>query len=232
MPTVKIPTKLSRNAPCHCGSGRKYKKCCEKRELLAMEEERKIRNAPPSEPVLKNDFRDEVRDPYAGIPKDELVRRDQAVLLRELRFRKESLDADLELFETAITRAKKLRIAIQAMPKSPYRELVIKDLSEQIKAQTEKAKTLRLPIHMTLSLLALEELLYPQREEIEDELKKLAEEPRSNGNKPAQTHAGRSYDDEPESKDDAEAEDELTIPDESEQSGEDVDKDEDPKAII
>lgn len=30
---AKKPTKLGRNEPCHCGSGKKYKKCCMKKDL-------------------------------------------------------------------------------------------------------------------------------------------------------------------------------------------------------
>ncbi|GMR20020.1 MAG: hypothetical protein BMS9Abin36_0615 [Gammaproteobacteria bacterium] len=28
VPTTRKPDKLGRNEPCHCGSGKKYKKCC------------------------------------------------------------------------------------------------------------------------------------------------------------------------------------------------------------
>ncbi|MAI78974.1 MAG: hypothetical protein CL917_08540 [Deltaproteobacteria bacterium] len=27
-PVVRVAPKISRNDPCHCGSGRKHKKCC------------------------------------------------------------------------------------------------------------------------------------------------------------------------------------------------------------
>lgn len=148
MATVQTPTKLSRNAPCHCGSGLKYKKCC-----LPKEEGARIMTK-----ELKNDFRNEVRDPYAGIPEIVLVRRDQAVLMRELRFREAAIEADRKHFESATTKAKDVRIELLALPKSPYRELVIKDLDEQIKALTEKFNTMRLPKSLLLSLLALEEL--------------------------------------------------------------------------
>ncbi|MCD6249806.1 MAG: SEC-C domain-containing protein, partial [candidate division Zixibacteria bacterium] len=32
---AKIESKISRNAPCPCGSGRKYKKCCGRRLMPA-----------------------------------------------------------------------------------------------------------------------------------------------------------------------------------------------------
>lgn len=170
MPKVQIPTKIRRNAPCYCGSGRKYKKCCGKTEGETIMNEAKI-TTPQS---LKNEFRDEVRDPYAGIPKDELVTRDQAVLLREISFRKEAIDADHVHFMAAIERAKAVRMALLAMPKSPYREAVLKDLDEQIKVLTEKAEKQRLPVSMNLALLALKEL-FAETEETED-VDKLVEQ--------------------------------------------------------
>ena len=30
VPQLKAPPKIGRNAPCPCGSGKKYKKCCGK----------------------------------------------------------------------------------------------------------------------------------------------------------------------------------------------------------
>ena len=32
-PTKKAEKKLKPNDPCHCGSGKKYKKCCKKKDL-------------------------------------------------------------------------------------------------------------------------------------------------------------------------------------------------------
>ena len=142
---------------------------------------------------LKNDFRDVVRDPYAGISEAELVTRDQVVLLKELRFREESVEADRKHFEVSITRSKIFRMVLLALPKSPYRELVMKDIGEQVTAMEDKHEKMRLPKSLTLSLLALEDLFAPEA---------------------ALAVSG---------KDDAEDEDELTIP--IEQAGEGVDED-------
>jgi len=209
---VQIPTKLRRNAPCHCGSGRKYKKCCEQKELKAMEEEKQI-VTPHS---LKNEFRKEARDPYAGIPYAVLVARDQAVLLRELRFRKEAIEADYAHFEAAIERGKDVRNALMTLPKSPYKEAVLADIEAQIKAQADKAKTIRLPMSLNLTLLALEELFEQPGPPIED----------------AELNAmGVATEQEDLADDDAE--DELTIPDEPEETDEDDnDEDDNPNEAI
>lgn len=209
---VQTPTKLSRNAPCHCGSGRKYKKCCEKKEQK-MEEGKIITGQ--NVPVLKNDFRKEVRDPYAGISKEELVTRDQAVLLRELRFRVGCGKSDVRHIRGAIEGAKALRMELLGLPKSPYREECLKDTDQYIKQCEEKVARLGPATSMVLQLLALEEL-FTEEDEI-DEVKKLAK-PFGPMINPKTTET------------DDEAEDELTIPDE--QSGEDVDKDEDAGMVI
>jgi methionyl aminopeptidase len=36
--TIDLITKVGRNDPCPCGSGRKYKKCCQNKETLALED--------------------------------------------------------------------------------------------------------------------------------------------------------------------------------------------------
>jgi len=144
---METTRKMRRNAPCPCGSGRKFKKCCgmEKNKMEEVKE-------------LKNEFREQVRDPYAGIGQEELTRRDQNVLLLELRFRKNESEQDRAYIEAALHRAKDLRVELSALAKSPYRELVIKSLADSIKANEQKIATLSMPVHLKLALLALEEL--------------------------------------------------------------------------
>lgn len=144
---VQIPTKLRRNAPCPCGSGRKFKKCCGM-EKHKMEEE----------PKLKNEFRKEIRDPYAGIPEDELVTRDQEVLRRELVFRINGFKADHEHIAEAVEHAKETRMGLLALPKSPGRESAIKCLDGQIENLGKQLETLKPTRQMLITLLALEEL--------------------------------------------------------------------------
>lgn len=133
-----------------------------------MEEERKITNAPPSGPILKNEFRDEVRDPYAGIPEDELVTRDQAVLLRELNFHIDIKEADRVHIEGAIEKGIALRMELLALPKSPYREDCLCDIDIFIEANKKKVETFKTPRSTFITLLALEEL-FAETEEVEGE---------------------------------------------------------------
>lgn len=150
---------------------------------------------------LKNEFRKEVQDPYAGIPEDELVTRDQAVLLRELRFRVRNGNEDVDHINKAIEKAKALRVELYGYPKSPYREEIINDLAGYIKMSEEKVKTLGPQKSMILQLLALEELFEKPETEF--------------GPDAPATQIDTA--------EDAEAEDELTIPEEAEEPGEDVD---------
>ena len=163
---------------------------------------------------LKNDFRDVVRDPYAGISEAELVTRDQVVLLKELRFREESVEADRKHFEVSITRSKIFRMVLLALPKSPYRELVMKDIGEQVTAMEDKHEKMRLPKSLTLSLLALEELFAETEETVA-----IAAELHKKDGPLINLHPS----DKATVDDDAEAEDEFTIS--IEQAGESVDED-------
>ena len=155
MSVVQIPTKLMRNSPCPCGSGRKFKKCCGK-------EKHKMETQP-----LKNEFRDEVRDPYAGLPIEELAKRDQAVLLKELRFRKLVNSLNRETVKKVVEQAKSVRIELMGMPKSPYRETIIADLGKTIENNQNQLKAIAIPRSITITLLALEELV-EETEEKED----------------------------------------------------------------
>lgn len=148
METVQIPTKLRRNAPCPCGSGRKFKKCCEQKEQKMEEGTRQ----------LKNEFRDQIRDPYAGIPQEELVKRDQVVLMEELRFRIDGIEEDRNHIKEAINKAKALRMELLGMPKSKYREECLQALEEQIKHNRNQINSFVTSRKMEIMLLALEKL--------------------------------------------------------------------------
>lgn len=144
---VQTPTKIARNAPCPCGSGRKFKKCCGK-------EKHKMET-----PKLKNEFRDEVRDPYAGIPVGELVKRDQAVLLKELQFRFDVNQYNVHALVQTIEKAKSMGNALLASPKSPYRELVLNDLDRTIETNQKQLEAIKISHSMKITKLALEALL-------------------------------------------------------------------------
>lgn len=202
---IQIPTKLRRNAPCPCGSGKKYKKCCEKKEQKMEEEKQQSIVTPHS---LKNEFRDEIRDPYAGIPEGELVNRDQAVLLKELRFNRDVYNSNRESLEKVLVNVKVLRTELLAMPKSPYREIVIESLKQIIENNQNQLKAIELPRCREITLLALEEIFG-------QEAKELA--------KPFGPMISPKVTEE----DDA-TEDELTIP----QAGDGVEQDDNPREVI
>lgn len=63
MPNNK-PTKLNRNSPCPCGSGRKYKKCCFTKCDCSEEEEEEgtTKNKPQQEMYCKSCYRFRVGD--------------------------------------------------------------------------------------------------------------------------------------------------------------------------
>lgn len=172
---IQTPTKLRRNALCPCGSGRKFKKCCGKVEgETIMDEQTKIATTHS----LKNEIRKEVRDPYAGIPEAELVRRDQAVLLREQRFRIDSYRADHRHITEAIEKGKAMRIELLGLPKSLGRESALKELDVQIKTNEQQLEKYEVPRKVLVNVLALEELL-SETEEIRedgDEAPELADE--------------------------------------------------------
>lgn len=187
-------------------------------------EERKIITGQDA-PKLKNEFRKEVRDPYAGIPVDELVTRDQVVLMKELRLRKFVREINNTSLEIVIKEAKELRTELLALPKSPYREVSIANTGKTIENNQDVLKANRWPIESEVTLLALEELF---AETVEDETNKspteISDEDSLTGNTPAkQTHAVLSYDDTLDN-------DELTIPAES--PGEGVDEEDKPNEVI
>ena len=123
---------------------------------------------------LKNEFRDEVRDPYAGLPIEELAKRDQAVLLKELRFRKLVNSLNRETVKKVVEQAKSVRIELMGMPKSPYRETIIADLGKTIENNQNQLKAIAIPRSITITLLALEELVEePKAEEIASELHRM-----------------------------------------------------------
>lgn len=171
-----------------------------------MDEERKITNKPPSGPILKNEFRKEVRDPYAGIPEDELNTRDQNVLRIELRFRIDGRKADVEHITGAIEKAKVIRMELLALPKSRYREECLRDLDTYISNNKQKLDSFEPPRSMLVTLLALEELFgFHKADAILAEANKTVDIP-------------NEYDDE------------LTIPEEL--PGDAVDEDDKPEEVI
>lgn len=109
-------------------------------------------------PKLTNEFRKEVEDPYGDISVEELATRDQAVLLRELRYRIGNVQKDRKHIEAGIVEGKALRMELLGLPKSPYKEECLRALNGQIEASEKQLATLVCSAKMILTLKALEEL--------------------------------------------------------------------------
>ena len=155
---VKAPTKLKRNQPCPCGSGRKYKKCCEKKEKQIMEN-----------PTTKTEVEKEAQNPSKGIcyPEDVLIKRDQLVLLHELRFRSAVIQSNIANLHVVIAEAMAFREILLALPKSPHREVCLNDIDKIIDNNRANLKAHIMPASIKANIAALEELL--QKPDAEDE---------------------------------------------------------------
>ncbi len=126
---------------------------------------------------LKNEFRKEVADPYADIPEDELIARDQAVLLWELRLRDMVREINNGGIKKIIDAATKLRTEIEAMPMSPYRAVFIENLCNMIDRNRELLASNKQPIEAVITLLAFEQLFAePEEVEAEEVTAKLSED--------------------------------------------------------
>jgi hypothetical protein len=155
---------------------------------------------------------EKVIDPYASIPEDELVTRDQAVLLKEIRLRKFVRELNITSLLEVIKGAQDLAMELLAMPMSPYRELCIANTNKMIENNQDVLKANKWPIMSEITLLALEELF---------------EKPETEFGSDAEEIVKKAIAALPE---DAEAEDELTIPEES--AGDGVDGEDNPREAV
>lgn len=137
-----------------------------------MNEETKI-TTPHS---LNNEYRDELekgkqeieRDPYAGIPERVLVTRDQAVLLKELKFNSFICEINIKNVDIAIDAAEALKVELLAFPKSLYREVAIQGLGKIIENNLSLRNANKFRIDREITLLALEELFAEDNKEPEE----------------------------------------------------------------
>jgi len=141
--------KLSRNAKCFCGSGKKFKKCHGKKEGAKNMDEI---------PKLKNEFRKEAADPYAGITREELTLRDQEVLRQEIRFYIDMKEENKKHIQLSIGKSKIFKSFLLSMPKSPYKENSLNDVEALIKKLEIDLSSACVPISWGSILSALDEL--------------------------------------------------------------------------
>jgi len=124
-------SKIKRNHPCPCGSGRKYKKCC-----LSKEEGARIMDEKP-----KNKFRAEVKKEQ--VSEREMLERDQRITYLRFKCQAEMLDADRLHTEGAIEKLKALGNDIFRLPDSEGRTVILEEnkqhiekLEKQVEAQS------------------------------------------------------------------------------------------------
>lgn len=156
---IKLPAK---NKPCPCGSGKKYKKCCfgkDGKETMMNTEGGTALVPNIARKVLKNTFREEAKNPLAGIPEDELLRRDQFVMSRQLLAKKKMVEADRLHFERIMNWLKALRIEISSLPVSAGQRPTIDNINKQLDNLQAQHATLILSRQDEATLSALLEVL-------------------------------------------------------------------------
>jgi len=124
--------KLARNKPCPCGSGRKYKRCCEPKDIAkaAVNQPKGISPMQPKEKP-KNTFRREVE--AANVSDAELMHRDQCVMLMEMESHKSRCDADAAHYRSAIEAREAELIAFKNLPACEAKQPAIDACKEHIK---------------------------------------------------------------------------------------------------
>jgi len=115
--------KPGRNDPCYCGSGRKYKKCCLKKEDSIMEKK-------------ENEFAKQVAG--SKISPAEEMNRNQTVHMFYLQARKSMLAADKIHLQSQIDMFNAVRTDILAMPDCECKVGTLGGIEKQIE-QHEKA---------------------------------------------------------------------------------------------
>ena len=147
--------KLAKNSPCHCGSGRKYKRCCLPKELAAQSQNQPKGIKPPLK--LKNTFRKEIH--AKDVSDVELMYRDQCVLLVEMESHKARLDADADHFRAAIASKEAELVAIKNLPASEGKQPSIEACEGHIKSLKDKLEGCKLPRVMEVQMDAVEKVV-------------------------------------------------------------------------
>jgi hypothetical protein len=137
---AKTKKKPSRNKPCPCGSGRKYKKCCglkERVESYGGKLDNAVAKALQRKP---GDIKS--KDPLAGIPKEELLHRDQVIILAQHETKQTLVRMDQAHLTVLENYIKELRTFINAQPESEGRSGALGDIAVQLKSlEDQRAAT-------------------------------------------------------------------------------------------
>ena len=160
-------SKQKRNALCHCGSGKKFKKCCGK-ELQKMETEK-----------LSNKFRDQAEkakenNPQVALDKEAakvgdvvLLTRDQFVSMRQLQHQKEMSNADKEYTLWAIGEYEKFLAELKELPLSEGRDGTIAGVEKQMSNLNKQLQMCQFARVAECTLKALEVLFGSEERPVE-----------------------------------------------------------------
>lgn len=135
--------KLAKNAPCHCGSGRKYKRCCWAKDMAAQSGQNQPVGIKP-QPKLKNTFRKEIH--AKNVSDAELMYRDQVVLLMELEGEVNRRVADAAHYKAALDDRKAEKVAYQNLSASEGRTAALEGVKKNIEFLTGKFEEMDSPL--------------------------------------------------------------------------------------
>ncbi len=166
-------SKIKKNDPCHCGSGRKYKKCCYPKEMMASQPKEGMPAGMQPESKPKNTFRDMVKRPVPGdpierarldmegLPIPEVLRRGQLALMAGLETRRAMLSGDRAHFSKAIALLKAHCAELKALPLSEVSARLGENAGRQIELLEQRLAECAFGPEDTANLEALQEVLEP-----------------------------------------------------------------------
>ena len=170
-------SKPKRNHPCPCGSGRKYKSCC-------MKKEQEMENKIVTPHSLKNEFRDEasagqqvnphpapnlIHDETERVGEAEMLRRDQFAQMRHMQVQQNMMARDIAFNEVAIEVYNRFLVELKGMPVCEAERSVAVMVMKQIEFLTKQVEQSKFARADTVILAALESVFAPTSEEIAQE---------------------------------------------------------------
>lgn len=141
---ARTPTKVpAKNRPCPCGSGKKYKKCCMPKDLLAGQGADQKLDSAVNKALNRKPGVIKPKDSLAGISKDELLKRDQVILLAQHETKEKMINLDLQHLDRLEVMIKELRAFISQQPPSRGRDGALGDINNQLETlQQQRDRTI------------------------------------------------------------------------------------------
>ena len=161
--------KQSKNKPCACGSGKKYKRCCGKPEsaIIVPGQDQPLDSAVTKAITRKEgDLKNEIRDPFAGISEEELVQRDLKVQLANTEVAYECSQIDKQYFKKMVGLFSDLRTHIAVGPDCPLKANSLKTIDHQLAEFSVKLAQQAFNRTNIVILIALRKLVGPKEEQL------------------------------------------------------------------